>query len=313
MLSFPWNFSTYSFQRKVDKSQMLYLVSDASEPVSFSAAGNLKNEDQFLHPRRTMDSYELISVTKGILHITSGGRSYDLSPGQFLFLFPGELHFGTAPSNGELSFYWTHFYFNTKNTSLCREAEAASFFHKEDQPRYILPETGTFSANSRVNVLFVQLLDLSKRLGSLSSMQCSYAQSTLLLELTNECFFRQRLLLRDEKIPLGIADLMEWLQLNYDTTFSVSDIAEKFGYHPSYLSAVFKRCSGFPITEYLNRQRIRVAKNLLTTMPDLTLSEISEQVGIADEKYFMRLFKRYEGITAAAYREVFCEKAKNRI
>ena len=48
---------------------MLYLVSNASQPVTFLAAGNLTNDDLFLHPRRVMDSYELISVTKGVLHI----------------------------------------------------------------------------------------------------------------------------------------------------------------------------------------------------------------------------------------------------
>lgn len=291
---------------------MLYLVADASEPVIFHAAGNLTNENAFLHSKRTMDSYELICVTKGALHIQSGQRSYHLTPGQFVLLLPNECHFGTEPSDGELSFYWTHFYFHTEQTALYEERQTAALFHEADRPRYILPETGTLSADSRVNVLFVQLLDLSKRLGSLSLMQCSYAQSTLLLELTNECFFRHHLMQQGEQIPLGIADLMEWLQLNYDTTLSVSEIAKKFGYHPSYLSSVFKRCSGYPITEYLNRQRILVAKNYLTTMPTLPLAEISELVGIADEKYFMRLFKRYEGVTATAYREAFCEKEKNR-
>lgn len=291
---------------------MLYLISDASRPVSFLSAGNLTNEDEFLHPRRVMDSYEFISVTKGTLHIQSGSRCYRLTPGQFLLLFPGECHFGIRPSQGELSFYWTHFFINDEKAGVHGEQEAAACFHDPSCPRYILPETGSLSANSRVNVLFVQLLDLSKRLGSFSTTQCGYAQSTLLLELTNECFFRRRLL-QDEKIPLEIADLMEWLQLNYDTSFSVADIAEKFGYHPSYLTSLFKRCSGYTVTEYLNRQRIRVAKNLLVSTPKLTLSEIGEQVGIGDEKYFMRLFKRYEGITATAYRKAFARKKRNRL
>ena len=285
---------------------MLYVISDAGRPVLFSTAGNLTNENQFLHPRRTMDSYELISVTRGILHIQSGIRSYHLSPGQFVLLFPGECHYGTQPSDGELSFYWTHFYFR-------EERQAAAYFKEKESPLYILPETGTLSANSRVNVLFVQLLDLSKRLGSLSLRQCSYAQSTLLLELTNECFFQHHLMQQNEKIPYSIAELMEWLQLNYDTMLSVAEIAVKFGYHPAYLTSVFKRYSGYTITEYLNRQRIRVAKNYLTSEPKLTLAEISEQVGIGDEKYFMRLFKRYEGITATAYRKAFFQKKKNRI
>lgn len=291
---------------------MIYLVCDASSPVLFTAAGNLTNEDQFLHPKRTMDSYELISVTKGILHIQSGEREYHLTSGQFLLLFPDECHFGTLPSQGELSFYWTHFYFHTKNAAICEEPQITAFFHEESRPRYLLPETGSLSANSRVNVLFVQLLDLAKRLGPLSAMQCSYAQSTLLLELTNECFFRHHLMQQGEQVPQAMADLMEWLQLNYDTALSVAGIAEKFGYHPSYLTSLFKRCSGYTITEYLNRQRIQVAKNLLTSTGRLTLAEIGAQVGIADEKYFMRLFKRYEGITATAYREAFSGKQRNR-
>lgn len=292
---------------------MLYLISDAAQPVTFSSAGNLTNENQFLHPKRIMDSYELISVTKGTLHIQSGNRSYHLTPGQFVLLFPEESHFGTSPSQGELSFYWTHFRFHAGEAIRCEERETAAFFRETGRPHYILPETGSLSANSRVNVLFVQLLDLAKRMGSLSFTQCCYAQSTLLLELTNECFFRHHLMKQGEKIPRSIADLMEWLQLNYDTSLSVAGIAEKFGYHPSYLTAVFKRYSGCTITEYLNRQRIHVAKNLLTSVPKLSLAEIGEQIGISDEKYFMRLFKRYEGVTATAYREAFPEKRKNRI
>lgn len=292
---------------------MLYLVSDASSPVLFTAAGNLTNEDQFLHPKRIIDSYELICVTKGILHIQSGGQEHRVAPGQFLLLFPEECHFGTVPSRGELSFYWTHFYFPAKNAAICGEPQIAAFFHEESVPRYILPQTGTLSANSRVNVLFVQLLDLAKRLGPLSAVQCSYAQSTLLLELTNECFFRHHLMRQGEQVPQAMADLMEWLQLNYDTPLSVAGIAEKFGYHPSYLTALFKRCSGYTVTEYLNRQRIQVAKNLLTSTGRLSLAEISAQVGIPDEKYFMRLFKRYEGVTATAYREAFSRKLRNRI
>lgn len=292
---------------------MLYIVSDASQSVIFLSGGNLTNEDQFLHPKRSIDSYELISVTKGVLHIRSGARDYHICPGQFLVLLPGEWHWGTQPADGEISFYWTHFYFGTSDITICGENQAAALIHEEEHPRYILPETGTLSANSRVNVLFVQLLDLTKRLGCLSSTQCSYAQSTLLLELTNEFFFHHYLRQQNENIPINIAELMEWLQLNYDTALSVSEIAQKFGYHPSYLTSVFKRYSGCTITEYLNRQRIRVAKNYLTSEAQLTLSEISEQIGIADEKYFMRLFKKYEGVTATSYRKAFSQKRKNRL
>ena len=292
---------------------MIYILSDASRPLTFLTAGNLISEDRFLHPRRTIDSFEFISVTKGILHIQSDARSYHLSSGQFVLLPPGECHHGTVPSDGELSFYWTHFHFGAEYTIVHDDQQAAAAFQEKDFPRYILPETGTFSSNSRINILFVQLLDLAKRLGPISSMQCSYAQSTLLLELTSEYFFHYHLMQQNEHIPLSIITLMEWLQLNYDSALSVTDIARKFGYHPAYLTSVFRQYSGYTVTEYLNRQRIRAAKNYLTSEPKFTLAEISNQVGIMDEKYFMRLFKRYEGVTATSYREAFFQKKKNRI
>lgn len=158
---------------------MLYAVSDALQPVEFLSAGILKNEDRFLHARRVMVSYELISVTLGLLHIRSGPRSYHLSPGQFVLLFPEECHFGTQPSEGTLSFYRSHFRFRAGNPTVCGEQEEERVFREEDHPRYILPETGDFSVNSRVNVLFVQLTVLARRMGSHSRIQCGPLLSVL--------------------------------------------------------------------------------------------------------------------------------------
>ena len=103
--------------------------------------------------RKDIQSYELISVTRGTLHIQSGQRDYALSPGQFVLLFPGECHFGTRASQGELGFYWTHFHFDAEVSAVYEEPPEAALFPDESRPRYILPETGTLSANSRVNVL----------------------------------------------------------------------------------------------------------------------------------------------------------------
>lgn len=296
---------------------MLYAISDASYPLAFSSVGNLLNESQFLHPRRTLDSYEFISVTQGCLYINAAGKDYAVSPGEFLILFPGQCHYGSRPTDGPLSFYWTHFYFTGPDTCLREETDPLTllplYYAKHSGiSHYILPEYGRLSLNCRTNVLFVQLLDLSKRVGLFAARQCSYAASTLMLELTNECFLPHILRFRHGSLPANAAAVAEWLQLNYDTTLSVGEIAKKFGYHPSYLAAFFKEATGSTVTEYRNRQRIHAAENLLTVTPRIPLSGISEQVGFSDEKYFMKLFKHYKGITPTAYRKSFSEKDKNR-
>lgn len=297
---------------------MFYAISDASYPLQFLSVGNLVNENKFLHPRRTLDSYEFISVIQGCLHIQTGNRSYDVCPGDFLMLYPGQCHYGCSPTDGPLSFYWTHFYFTGPRAVVREEADAAellSFCHVSpgDISHYILPEYGKLSLNCRTNVLFVQLLDLSRRVGFAASRQCSYAASTLMLELTNECFLPHMLVSRHGTLPANAAAVAEWLQLNYDTRLSVNEIAERFGYHPSYLAAFFKQATQMTVTEYLNRQRIHAAENLLGITPPMSLADISEQVGFSDEKYFMKLFKRYKGLTPTSYRRAFSEKQKNRI
>lgn len=292
---------------------MLYHISDASLPANFSSAGNLINDNGFLHARRTLDSYEFISIIKGTLHIHVENKDYHVGPGDFLFIFPNQLHYGLIPTEGELSFYWTHFYLGDSNVRNCNMIDYDILDFSNPLTHYILPQQGRLSHNCRTNVLFVQLIDLTKRLGFSASQQCNYALSSLLLELTNEYFLPHRIRQEHDNLSIHVTDFLEWLHLNYDTTLSVEKIAEKFSYHPSYLTALFKKHTGQTITEYLNRQRIRASENLLIQTPHVTIREISDQVGISDEKYFMRLFKRYKGVTPSNYRNTFSKKNKNRV
>jgi AraC-like DNA-binding protein len=63
----------------------------------------------------------------------------------------------------------------------------------------------------------------------------------------------------------------------------------------------FKQQFGLTPLEYLNRERIRLAKQLLAE-PRGSISDISFQCGFSDVNYFVRLFRKAEGITPGAYR-----------
>lgn len=291
---------------------MLYAKIRMERPVKFESCGNLVNEDGFVHAHRKGKTFEVMLGVEGTLFLNVDGMEYQLSQDDFLFLFPGQTYYGTKKSEGIVSFYWAHFF--PKEEYEIAEASAGQIFStepgKEGQLECRLPQFGQLTRNSRLQILFTQLLDIARQSGYYLEL-CSYALSTMLLELENE--HRQDYILQEKThLTVPVAQLEQWLQANYDTKLSIRQIAEQFGYHPAYLSTVFHKETGQTITEYINRQRIRVAQRLLVQAPGMSLYLIGEQVGFTDVKYFHRTFKRYSGLTPVKYREAFCEKFRNR-
>jgi AraC-like DNA-binding protein len=62
----------------------------------------------------------------------------------------------------------------------------------------------------------------------------------------------------------------------------------------------FKEQFGVTPLEYINRERIRLARQLLADENN-TVAQVSLQCGFSDVSYFVRAFKRSEGLTPGAY------------
>ena len=176
--------------------------------------------------------------------------------------------------------------------------------------RYLLPEYGTSSLSRRLTLLFVQLLDISKRQNYRMTWNSHYALSLLLMELSSEVLITQQIEKND--IPMQMLTIIEWIRIHYEQPLTVAGIAERFNYHPTYLTGLFKKYTGYPLMTYINRVRITISKNLLTDQA-YKVSTVARLCGFTDEKYFMKLFKRYEGMTPSQYRNTFHQKKMNLI
>lgn len=105
--------------------------------------------------------------------------------------------------------------------------------------------------------------------------------------------------------------LSQQLKYYVDTYFSdklsVKEICGKMYISRSKLYAISKEAFGMGITDYIRLKRIKYAKELLAGS-DLSVAEISEQSGFSDFNYFIRIFKKYEGVTPGRYRKIVNEE-----
>lgn len=100
----------------------------------------------------------------------------------------------------------------------------------------------------------------------------------------------------------GIGDQVSaYVQDHYaDINLSVSMIGAHFGITPQYVSRLFKEQSGQGLHDYISQVRTAEAKKLL--QQGVTIEEISSRVGFSSSSAFIRVFKKYEGITPGRFK-----------
>jgi len=98
-----------------------------------------------------------------------------------------------------------------------------------------------------------------------------------------------------------LASVTKYIQDNYNEKISVREIAEKFYFSLPTLFRKFNREFGCSPVEYINRTRMSNAAHLLKHTKML-LKEIAGAVGIDDQYYFSKLFKKQFGVSPREYR-----------
>ncbi|AEV30536.1 response regulator containing CheY-like receiver domain and AraC-type DNA-binding domain [Sphaerochaeta pleomorpha str. Grapes] len=105
-----------------------------------------------------------------------------------------------------------------------------------------------------------------------------------------------------DKATLMMAKVKKYLEysyMNYD--LSLDSVSSLLNINSSYLSCIFKRCTGINFLDYITNLRIKAAKEHLAD-PFKSASEIATMVGYDSSSYFTRAFKKNTGLTPTEYR-----------
>lgn len=106
------------------------------------------------------------------------------------------------------------------------------------------------------------------------------------------------------KIKLKLfEDVKDFIKENIASELEQEKVAGNFGLSVYYFSRTFKEVTGTNFSDYINKCRIDIAKELLSN-GEMNVKEVCFKVGYNDPNYFSKVFKKYEGISPANYKVI---------
>lgn len=101
--------------------------------------------------------------------------------------------------------------------------------------------------------------------------------------------------------PEPLVKAVNFIERNYTSAISLSDVAGKAGICPEYLCSLFNKHLQRTPLSYIMELRLKHARQLLGD-PYLSIKEISNRCGFNDANYFSRRFRQHFGQSPAASR-----------
>jgi AraC-like DNA-binding protein len=112
-----------------------------------------------------------------------------------------------------------------------------------------------------------------------------------------------------DSIKTLIIEKIHYSESAFGAINSSNYIAKELGYDYSYLSNLFSSVEGITIEKYIINQKIEKVKELLV-YDELSLNEISYQLGYSSVQHLSNQFKKVTGLTPSHFKKLKENKRK---
>lgn len=146
-----------------------------------------------------------------------------------------------------------------------------------------------------------EAVTLYNQKGEFAAAGCSNAIKSVLLEILSRVLPSAG---AEERLAQKLTNYVNQHASDADLS---KTMAENFGYHPVYLSNVFKKHTGESLHKAIVLRRITLAENYLT-QTELSVEQIALLVGFSSRGHFCTAFKAIKGVSPLTYRTDFIKK-----
>jgi AraC-like DNA-binding protein len=245
------------------------------------------------------DSYLIGFTEQGVQQFHCRRALFSSVPGQTFFLEPGDIHDGHAPTPG--GFTYSTLYLEP---AWLQRALPALF---EQAPGDCLPSVPRTQPDDPG-----LLPCIANALQTLSDgeprMVRDAALDALLERISRSLHWRQQLP-GNPQIPSVALRARDYLHAHFHENIGLDELARVCGVDRFRLSRAFKAAFGIAPHGYLIQLRLVRARRLLAL--GTTPADVASDLGFADQSHLGRWFRRANGVTPGAYRNL-CTKLQDR-
>lgn len=167
----------------------------------------------------------------------------------------------------------------------------------------ILPLYITLNKNTdQLKVKLKEILEEYNSFKVASSFKCSAMAVDLLSDISISFVAQMKEIDMNYKPSQFLLSnqIKKYISNNINKNISLTDIAVSLNKTPNYLNYLFKITNGITIKQYINKEKISMVMQLISNY-HITLKEAGQFVGIYDQNYLSRLFKKITLMSAKKF------------
>lgn len=130
------------------------------------------------------------------------------------------------------------------------------------------------------------------------------AMCEYLAMLIKESFGQSGEELQEAPLNQQFKQLLNYVNDHYQEDLKLKELSNRFYINYTYCCDLFQKITQSTFTDYVTRLRMMKAEQLLKEESARSILDICDQVGYCDYSYFIKVFKKWFGMTPSTYRKL---------